>query len=1220
MKTMRMTFWSAMILCVGLAVGASAQVPIFYETMGVPDGNTPIATHAGNEDFDNNDLTFGDGGAPDPADIRTSLTSSGYTNAIGQAASGGGVVFFGTAGGHGARGFSIGNIDASAFTNLVLSFGYRKGSASANVDLAVEWSNDDGDNWNPLSVDFPDPSASTGWYLLDDISLPAAAQVDNLSLRWYRAADGGELRMDDVLLMGEGFIVTLDRQDGYKIAEGTTGTITATPEGGVEPVDYVWSSDLDEAHYDADDNVFTILATASAGDYFAKVDATDAGLAESDATVLFTVAPLHTITIAPADNGTVETDPVDEAFEGDTVTITATPDEDYVVDSVSVEGADETPIAVTPGNTFTMPDQDVTVTVVFEELAAGSYIVDFEGEGETKPGYASGTVNLSGLDWNMTETLIGTSDADWKNGLRSARLRGYGDSSMTMLEDLTNGLGTISFQYRRYGTATQVDWMVEYSVNGGATWTQVGDDFTAPASDDVQTFSEDVEVGGNVRVRIKRATETGGVNRQLNVDDIVMTPSDEPPPGDLPPIVTFDPPGAAQEVFEGQPVQFDVIADQVPEDAGQMTELGATLLPAGATFPGATGAAPIQATFDWTPMVAGIYTATFIAVDSDGSTPQDMVITVKETPDSALAYYTFNDETPTPDVTAANVVVSDMAISAGSIDYGFVAGNWDGSGVPYAESGGNWGEEERDDAKYFSLTIEAEEGWMFSITNISLLQRATGAGPSAMGINFNGTDDIYLEELEGNTTVATSVPVAGYDAQTSLEIRIQGWDNGWRVTSGGGDFRIDDVLVQGEVFAAGLMVSVDKEDGFRMEQGTEEVLTATAQGGVEPYDYEWDTDLDEEDYEAVGDTFTILDTAPAGDYWVEVTVTDDEDEEADTTVNFTIATKYDINITPPSNGTVETDPDGSAFKDDTVTITADPDPGYVVDEIEVVGDDTTAITVTDNTFTMPDQAVTVTVTFAEIPPPPGLLVQFLADEEDESAPVQEPVFLAENLSLEDDGIAGTGTADVLVNSPSAAWDNQYHYAHSAGTGAYAGERDDDTGYVLTIDANEGYSFSLDGITFKHRATAAGPGMVGVKVNGVNYSGTGDEVSTTVTDYESEALGLTSLTQAVIYVQGWGSEGTGTGQFQMNDLQILGSVQSDDPDPDPDPVDIIIELPAGVASVKFISQVGVSYTLEYTEDLTSGIWIDVDTQIGDGEELELEDDEDGDMRFYRVVTP
>ncbi|MGB4204367.1 MAG: T9SS type A sorting domain-containing protein [Bacteroidales bacterium] len=155
--------------------------------------------------------------------------------------------------------------------------------------------------------------------------------------------------------------------------------------------------------------------------------------------------------------------------------------------------------------------------------AYADYVVDFEGPGETKGAYASGTVNLSGLDWNMTEVLIGTEANDFKNGDRSARLRGYGTSAMTMLEDKTNGIGTISFLYRRYGTDEQADWKVEYSTDEGDNWIQIGSNFTAPASNDVQTFSEIVEVAGNVRVRIKRATEAGTQNRRLNIDDITIT-------------------------------------------------------------------------------------------------------------------------------------------------------------------------------------------------------------------------------------------------------------------------------------------------------------------------------------------------------------------------------------------------------------------------------------------------------------------------------------------------------------------------------------------------------------------------------------------------------------------------------------------------------------------------------------------------------------------------
>ena len=169
-------------------------------------------------------------------------------------------------------------------------------------------------------------------------------------------------------------------------------------------------------------------------------------------------------------------------------------------------------------------------------VSEAQYLVNFEGETEIKPSYASATVNLSGLDWDMTESLIGNSDSDWKNGLKSARLRGYATTAMTMLADKENGIGTLSFYYRRYGTDAQVDWKVEYSTNGGSSWTQIGANFTAPATNDVQFFSETVNVAGNIRIRIKRATEDGTVNRRLNIDDIELT--NYTGGGNIPPVIS----------------------------------------------------------------------------------------------------------------------------------------------------------------------------------------------------------------------------------------------------------------------------------------------------------------------------------------------------------------------------------------------------------------------------------------------------------------------------------------------------------------------------------------------------------------------------------------------------------------------------------------------------------------------------------------------------------
>ena len=94
---------------------------------------------------------------------------------------------------------------------------------------------------------------------------------------------------------------------------------------------------------------------------------------------------------------------------------------------------------------------------------------------------------------------------------------------MSMIADKTTGLGTLSFQYREYGTdGAQQPWAVEYSTNSGGTWTQIGGDITPTAT--IQTFSQAVNVMGNVRVRIRLTTTPGtSGNRRFNVDDITLT-------------------------------------------------------------------------------------------------------------------------------------------------------------------------------------------------------------------------------------------------------------------------------------------------------------------------------------------------------------------------------------------------------------------------------------------------------------------------------------------------------------------------------------------------------------------------------------------------------------------------------------------------------------------------------------------------------------------------
>ncbi|NUQ83039.1 MAG: hypothetical protein HUU10_15660, partial [Bacteroidetes bacterium] len=191
--------------CFLLAISSVAfsQVTIFSETMGTVGGTTAIATHESGNGFDNDDFTMSDGGAANPAEIRTTSASSGYTGA-----SGGANVFFTSLSGD--RGFSIAGINTSTYTNLKLSFGYRKESASANGTFVVEWSTN-GTTWTAVVPTLPAANAIAGWYHVSNLDLPAGAQVSNLSIRWIKSGTQS-FRIDDVVLTGEvagGSLITL---------------------------------------------------------------------------------------------------------------------------------------------------------------------------------------------------------------------------------------------------------------------------------------------------------------------------------------------------------------------------------------------------------------------------------------------------------------------------------------------------------------------------------------------------------------------------------------------------------------------------------------------------------------------------------------------------------------------------------------------------------------------------------------------------------------------------------------------------------------------------------------------------------------------------------------------------------------------------------------------------------------------------------------------------
>lgn len=87
---------------------------------------------------------------------------------------------------------------------------------------------------------------------------------------------------------------------------------------------------------------------------------------------------LYNITVADTVNGTV-TAGLDTAYEGEEITLAVTPDERYVLYSLTVTDAEGNEVEVTEDDTFIMPASDVTVTAKF----AYTYIIgDVDGDGD----------------------------------------------------------------------------------------------------------------------------------------------------------------------------------------------------------------------------------------------------------------------------------------------------------------------------------------------------------------------------------------------------------------------------------------------------------------------------------------------------------------------------------------------------------------------------------------------------------------------------------------------------------------------------------------------------------------------------------------------------------------------------------------------------------------------------------------------------------------------
>ncbi|GAB5408051.1 MAG: hypothetical protein BalsKO_04160 [Balneolaceae bacterium] len=158
------------------------------------------------------------------------------------------------------------------------------------------------------------------------------------------------------------------------------------------------------------------------------------------------------------------------------------------------------------------------ISLSFSTLTNAQFFEDFE-DGD-KASYSGGSDVLSTGSWFLDDALIGSLSNDKFNGSKSVRMdrRDGKTGNIFMQFDKENGADEVSFYLAHYGNnAEGAALQVQYSIDGGSSWQNIGDEIPAPT--DLTEYTIPVQIEGNIRFKF---IQSAGTDR-MNIDDILVT-------------------------------------------------------------------------------------------------------------------------------------------------------------------------------------------------------------------------------------------------------------------------------------------------------------------------------------------------------------------------------------------------------------------------------------------------------------------------------------------------------------------------------------------------------------------------------------------------------------------------------------------------------------------------------------------------------------------------
>ncbi len=392
--------------------------------------------------------------------------------------------------------------------------------------------------------------------------------------------------------------VTLNPAGPIEAEVGDEVIITATADGFSGDVNWSWTGSGTP-----DGNRFTVDTSAAVEAATITATATYGADETASKSVTVTVtAPKHAITIdSTIQNGTVTTDPEDEAAEGSPVTVSASPASGYKLGSILVND-----VALAAGvTTFTMPSQDVTVSATFVELSGD--VLTRETTGVSGNSYASWTATgASGTTY--AGTSAGGNDSIQLNASSSTSKRG-----IVITESTGRDVASVTVEWNSSSSSSR-----SIAIYGSATA------YTGPAdlSDaDTRGTSLGSLTPGQTALAVPAGYPYIGIyapDGAIYLDSVTI----EFAPVAVVPTVTVS--ASATEVLVNTEVTITATAENFDAPASDLIwewKVGETVDPT-----------QVGTTFTWTPSAAGSYTVTATATDGDNIDDDSVTITVNNLP------------------------------------------------------------------------------------------------------------------------------------------------------------------------------------------------------------------------------------------------------------------------------------------------------------------------------------------------------------------------------------------------------------------------------------------------------------------------------------------------------------------------------------------------------------------------------------------------------------